>query len=235
MLAALLLHANRPVSAAQLMELTWGQDRPGIREGNVRTQVYMLRKKHGLESRLLHDDRGYRLAVQPGELDVAEFSQLTARGQGALDRGEFRAAADLLARALRLWREPALADIPATLAMARTRERLHNQRRAAANAMVTAGLALGQHHEVLPWTAEHTAEYPTDERGWALAMTALYRCGRRAEALDAYRQARAVLADEYGIDPGPDLQRLHRQILRDEPARSAPGRPGPAAISAIHG
>lgn len=217
LLAALLLHANRPVSAAQLMELTWGHEQPHIRPGNVRTQVYVLRKKHGLDDRLRHDDRGYRLTVLPGELDAAEFSELTAGGLAALERGEFHTAAVILSGALRLWREPPLADIPATLAMARIRERLHNQHRAAGNAMVAARLALGQHHEVLPWTAEHTAEYPTDERGWVLAMTALYRCGRRAEALDAYRRARTVLADEYGIDPGPDLRRLHRQMLRDEP------------------
>ncbi len=218
LLATLLLHANRPVTAAQLMELIWGQDSPGIGPGNVRTQVYVLRRKHGLDNRLSHDDRGYRLSVRPGELDVAEFSQLTVRGLDTLSRGEFAAAASLLSRALRIWREPPLADIPVTPAMTRIRANLLDQRRAARNAQMAAGLALGQHHEVLPWTAEHTAEYPSDERGWVLAMTALYRCGRRAEALDAYLRARKVLVDEYGLDPGPELQRLHRQILADEPA-----------------
>ena len=222
LLAVLLLHANRPVSATQLMELTWGHDHRDMDQGNVRTQVYALRKKHGLKGRLQHDDHGYRLAVLPGELDAAEFGQLTAAGLGALERGESCTAAGLLSQALQLWREPPLADIPATRAMARVRERLHDQHRAAGNAMVAARLALGQHHEVLPWTAEHTAEYPSDERGWLLAMTALYRCGRRAEALDAYLRARTVLADEYGIEPGPDLRRLHRQILQDEPAIAAP-------------
>ena len=219
LLAVLLLHANQVLTAARLTDLLWPEAEAAARDaGTIRTHVWALRKLLA-PSQVLRTDpgRGYWLAVWPGELDLDRFRQLTEQGRRALASGEHRGAADHLAGALRLWREPALADLPDTPPMRRLAYCLLEERQAARHQLTDVRLKLGQHLSLVPQLAEQTGEYPGDERAWELLIIALYRCGRRADALSTFQRARTQLADMYGLDPGPALLGLQRQVLTDDP------------------
>jgi len=218
LLCIMLLHANEPVGSADLTRLLWGADVPDSGAGALRTHIWALRRTLHPAKRLHKSGHGYRLHVLPGELDVAEFRLLAGQGQQAMDEGDPGRAARLLSRASRMWREPALADIPPTSAMRATTRRLLDERQAASETLTEARLALGQHRELVPELRAQTAADPAQERRWEHLILALYRCGRRAEALAAITQARQVLADGYGLDPGPELARLQRMVLADDPA-----------------
>jgi DNA-binding SARP family transcriptional activator len=217
LLAVLLLYANQPLSSGRLAEaLCEGETG---RSGSVlRTHILQLRRYPVLTDRVRTVPGGYLMVVEPGELDLDQFRGLTEKGRWAVRNGDHRVAIDLLTRAFQLWREPVLADIPRTLAMAQAANRLIDERRIAGEYLVTSRLAVGDHRELLGELRERVQANPLDERAWEQLMLALYRCGRQAEALDAFVQVRAILADEYGIDPGAGLRQLHLQILAGDPA-----------------
>jgi L-glyceraldehyde 3-phosphate reductase len=212
-LATLLLNAGHPCASADLIAALWSEDQPATPEVSLRSCVYGVRKLLPDASRLRTHPSGYLLEVRPGELDLAEFDDLARRGREALDRGDPRTAAGLLATALGLWTEPPLADVPVAI----DRERLLDHRQAARDALTDARLALGQHRQVLAELRSSVAEQPLREHAWAQLITALYRCGARAEALTAFGEVRIALVRTYGIEPGPELQELHRQVLADDP------------------
>jgi L-glyceraldehyde 3-phosphate reductase len=212
-LTTLLLNAGHPCASADLIAALWSEDQPATPEVSLRSCVYGVRKLLPDASRLRTHPSGYLLEVRPGELDLAEFDDLARRGREALDRGEPRTAARHLAAALDLWREPPLADVPVAI----DRERLLDHRQAARDALTDARLALGQHRQVLAELRSSVAEQPLREHAWAQLITALYRSGARAEALTAFGQVRIALVRTYGIEPGPELQELHRQVLADDP------------------
>jgi L-glyceraldehyde 3-phosphate reductase len=226
-LATLLLNAGHPCASADLIAALWSEDQPAAPEVSLRSCVYGVRKLLPDASRLRTHPSGYLLEVRPGELDLAEFEDLTRRGREALDRGDPGTAARLLATALGLWTEPPLADVPVAI----DRERLLDQRQAARDALTDARLALGQHRQVLAELRSSVAEQPLREHAWAQLITALYRSGARAEALTAFGQVRIALVRTYGIEPGPELQELHRQVLADDPGLSNGSQPPmPAAL-----
>ena len=177
---------------------------------------------------------GYRLAVGPGELDVAAFTESAGRGQAAVRAGDAAAARELLGQALGWWRGAALADAaPLCPRLAGEAARLEEARLAVIEQRIGCDLALGRHAEVAGELAGLVAEFPLRERLAALLMTALYRSGRRGEALAAYDRARRVLAAELGLDPGPELAGLQTQVLTDDPALAAPAAvPGTLAPAA---
>jgi DNA-binding SARP family transcriptional activator len=208
---------------------------PG-REKNLHALVYQLRRRlAALEpgrggARLARAGTGYRLVLGPGELDVTEFGDLAERGREAVRAGETAAARELFAQALGLWRGAALADAaPLCRRLAGEAALLEEARLAVVEERVGCDLALGRHGEVAGELAGLAAEFPMREKLAALLMTALYRCGRRGEALAVYDAARRVLAGELGLDPGPELAGLQAQVLADDPALAVPALATPAA------
>ena len=163
-------------------------------------------------------DRGYLLRVDREHLDAALFQDGFTAGRAALDAGRYAEAAGTLREALDLWRSGVLADL-ADYAFTRPEAaRLEELRLAALEARIDADLALGRHDALTGELERLAAEHPLRERLHGQLMLALYRCGRQAEALAAYRRARDLLAGELGIDPGEPLRRLHASVLAQDPA-----------------
>ena len=151
---------------------------------------------------------------------------MTAEGRDALARGEHAAASRLLADALGLWRGPALQDVRYEQFAIGEAERLEELRLACLGARIDADLALGRHADLVGELQALVAEHPLREPLRAQLMLALYRCGRQADALAAYGDARQMLADDLGLDPSPELRTLERDILRHRVGPPAAARPG---------
>jgi DNA-binding SARP family transcriptional activator len=212
-LSLLLLNPNQVLSSAQILDWLWGRERPPTAAGAVRTHIWALRSRPELRTRLRSRASGYSIQVGTDELDVARFRRLVEEGRGALRNGRPDVGADRLGRALQLWREPELVDLPGTPAAAAVAARLREEHRAARAAWVEVQLMLGCHHELMPYMYEVVTRNPLDEQAWGQLMLAMYRCGRRAEALMHYQTLRTMLIDELGVEPAGELQGLHRQIL----------------------
>jgi DNA-binding SARP family transcriptional activator len=227
LLADLLVNAGRVVSADRLVEDLWGDHPPGNPANALQGRVSALRRALGPDGAALLATRppGYLLAADPEQLDAARFQRLvTQANQAAAGSAE---AVRLLEEALGLWRGPALAEF-ADRPWAQTEAaRLQELRLAAQEALVELRLAAGGHAELVRELEALVAAEPHRERSVGQLMLALYRSGRQADALEVYRRARAVLAEELGIDPAPELQRLHQAILVQDPALEA-APPGPA-------
>src|SRR5271166_2757018 len=227
---------GRVVTAEALVDGLWGEEWSPGRERNLHSLVYQLRRRlAALEppkggARLARAGAGYRLALGPGELDVAVFGDLAGRGREAARAGDAAAARELFGRALGLWRGAALADAaPLCGRLAGEAARLEEARLAVTEERGGWDLVLGRHGEVAGELAGLVSEFPLRERLAGLLMTALYRCGRRGEALAAFEAARRVLAGELGLDPGPELAGLQAKVLADDPALAAPAAAGGAA------
>ena len=217
LLATFLLHANEPLSGGTLIDALWGADRPRSVGGALRTHVWSLRRVTALNDRLRTRSGGYLFEVRPGELDIHEFDRLLEEARARVAHRRPLEAVDLLEDALRLWREPPLQDVPATPALAGRVERCHAQRRAAQDLLIETELNLGRYRRIIPRIRELVAVDPTHEHYWAQLMLALCRSGRRAEALAAYSQAHSILTEDYGLEPGGELRRLHQMVLAEAP------------------
>jgi WD40 repeat protein/DNA-binding SARP family transcriptional activator len=217
-LAVLLLHPNEPVSPERLALALWGEDAPAAATSTVQVHVSRLRKALGNGEIVATTPAGYRLSVQPGELDVERFERLMEDGRRALSAGHAEEAASVLRDALSLWRGPPLADLAFEPFAQVEIARLEEQHLAAVEARIEADLAAGRHAQLIAELGHLVAEHPTSERLAGHLMLALYRCGRQAEALDAYRDARHRLASEIGVEPGPELHALQEAILHHDPS-----------------
>ena len=230
LLADLLVHAGRVVAADRLVEDLWGEQPPGNPANTLQGRVSALRRALGPAGSglLLTRPPGYALAVGPEAVDAARFERLVAEAEAA-PAGEAPRAARQLEEALGLWRGPALAEFADQPWAQAEAARLEELRLAATEALVELRLAGGGHAGLVGELEGLVAAHPTRERLRGQLMLALYRSGRQADALGAYLQAREVLAEELGIDPSPELQRLHHQILVQDPAleAAAPGRDQP--------
>jgi DNA-binding SARP family transcriptional activator len=228
LLGLLSVVAGRVVTAESLVDGLWGEEWSPGREKNLHSQVSALRRRldqaePGGGGRLVRAGPGYRLVLGPGELDVVVFRDLVGHGREAARAGDAAAARELLGQALGVWRGAALADVaPLCARLAGEAARLEEARAAAVEERVGCDLALGRHAEVVGELAGLVAQFPLRERLAALLMTALYRCGRRGEALAVFDTARRMLAEELGLDPGPELAGLQAQLLADDPALAAP-------------
>jgi predicted ATPase/DNA-binding SARP family transcriptional activator len=234
LLAVLLLSAGRAVSADRIAEDLWAGSPPPHRMATLRVYISRLRRVLGASaSCLVTAAPGYRLDIGEGELDAAVFSRLVDAADADIAAGRPGAAAARLREALGLWRGPALADV-ADLPFARADvARLEEARLAALESRIDADLRCGQHASLTAELDGLVAAHPLRERLTGLHMLALYRCGRQADALSAYRGLRARLAEELGIDPSPAVRRLHEAMLRQDavldwqaPAGLAAGSPG---------
>jgi len=220
-LAMLLLNPNRLVSADRLTDELWpelGQERAAA---NLQVRLSELRRAFrsvGESERLATRAPGYVLRVGADELDLLRFEQLAAAGREALAAGEAAGAVALLDQSLALWRGPALADLDNLGFASIEAGRLEEARLGVLESRVDAQLHDGRHREVLPELETLTTTYPLRERFWFHRMLALYRSGRQADALRAYRELRTILNDQVGIEPGPELQELQSRILRQEAA-----------------
>jgi len=229
LLAMLAVDANRAVSLDSLIDRLWGDEAPARAMGSLHAYISNLR-------RLLEPDRparapatvlvskapGYLLVADPDNVDALRFEARAAAGRERLAAGDPAGALASLDEALGLWRGPALADFAYEPFAAGPVARLEELRAAAAEDRVDALLALGRHESVVAEAEAFVGEHPLRERAWGQLMVALYRSGRQAEALRAYQRARAVLADELGIDPGPALQRLEAAVLAQSPDLDGP-------------
>jgi DNA-binding SARP family transcriptional activator len=222
-LATLLLHPNEVVSVPRLLEALWGASPPATAAKAVQGYVSELRKLLGAGA-IATRARGYRLEVEPGAVDAVRFQRLADEGRAALEGDPARAAA-LFGEALALWRGDALEGLELGPAAQGEVELLSEQRLAVLEQRIEAELALGRHAELVAELRRLVAEHPFRERLSAHLMLALYRSGRQTEALAAYRDARTLLADELGLDPGAELRRLERQIFAQAPELDPPARP----------
>jgi DNA-binding SARP family transcriptional activator len=224
LLATLALSANQVVSVGTLIDALWQEDASRQREKNLHVQVHLLRRRLGeLEparstSRVVTAPPGYLLELADGELDAAAFSLIAKQGRRLAECRDPAAAGTALRQALALWRGPALGDVAdACPRLAAEAAGLEEQRLAVLEDRAEADLAAGQHGDLAAQLPGLIAQFPLRERLRAQLMLALYRCGRQGDALAAYRQARQLLNDELGLDPGPQLQTLQRQILAADP------------------
>jgi DNA-binding SARP family transcriptional activator len=217
LLAVLLLHPNEVVSADRLIDELWGEDSPERAAAALRVNVSRLRK--ALPQDLLTTrSPGYVVRVGPDELDLHRFERLVDEGRSLLARGLAADASERLRDALSLWRGPALADFAYESFAQAANARLEEIKLAAIEVRIDTDLVLGRHDELVGELEALVDEHPLRERLQMSLMTALYRSGRQAEALEAYKDARRALVDELGIDPSPALQELERAILRQDAA-----------------
>ncbi|MEV8593248.1 BTAD domain-containing putative transcriptional regulator [Streptomyces sp. NPDC052012] len=211
-LAALLLARGRLVTDERLTTLLWGWDPPTTSTRQLYTYVSRLRTRLGPGHGLTRHGSGYRMDPQDAVLDWQTFHDLADAGRADLRAGRFADAERRLAEALALWHGPALGDVTEELARAEG-PRMEEARLTALEDHTEAALALGRHHDLVPALTGHVHQHPLRERLRGQLMTALYRCGRQADALATYEDARRLLADDLGIDPSPALRTLHHQIL----------------------
>jgi WD40 repeat protein/DNA-binding SARP family transcriptional activator/class 3 adenylate cyclase len=222
-LAHLLFRANQLVPADTLIDKIWGEEPPEKARNAIQTYVYHLRKALGPD-RIESHAPGYRLRLDASELDATRFDALTRDAKKALpvDPGIAVASLD---DALSLWRGPALADLADQPSLLAEAARLDELRLEAQEDRIEGLLTSGAQGRAIGELEALLARHPWRERLWGLLMLALYREGRQAEALNAFQRAREILADELGIDPSPELIRLHERILKQDPGLELRGEP----------
>jgi WD40 repeat protein/DNA-binding SARP family transcriptional activator len=211
-LAMLALQAGHAVPVDALMDGLWGEELPSSAPKMLQGYVSHLRAAlDGDGARILTRGRGYELELTDGDVDAARFERLLEAGRGR--------------EALALWRGDPLADVADEPFAAAQIRRLEELRLRATELAVDADLAAGRHAALVPELDALVAKEPLRERFHAQRMLALYRSGRQSGALDAYREARAALVEAIGVEPGPELRRLHEAILRQDPDLELPGDP----------
>ncbi|RSM66171.1 AfsR family transcriptional regulator [Amycolatopsis sp. WAC 01376] len=237
--ALLALEAGRVVPAERLIDGLYGEKPPEGVANALQSQVSRLRGALKELAPVEFSPAGYRLAVDPDDVDVHRFERLAAEGRRSLAAGDATKAAELLHEALRLWRGPAFADITDAPFRDPQVTRLNELKTSAIEDRVEAELKLGRHEDVLADLREVIDAQPLRERPRALLIRALHAAGRQADALTAFEDARRVLADELGADPGPDLAAAHLAVLRGEtpPVKTAPieSTPLPAQLTSFIG
>ena len=233
-LAALLINAGQIVPADVLINEVW-PGTPPAKAGNL-ISIYVLRLRRLLgdtdSTLLVTRAPGYLLRLRPGDTDAQVFEALVGEGRRAYAAGEPERAAAQLAEALALWHGSPLADVPPTTLVETEAERLADLRLDAAELRITAELACGSHAQVIPELRRLLADHSLRENLWLLLMRALDGAGRHAEALEAYGQARSVLAEELGVDPGAELRQCYAELLAKDDALTKDAGDAPGSISA---
>jgi DNA-binding SARP family transcriptional activator/Tfp pilus assembly protein PilF len=236
-LAVLLLNASRMVPVEELTETLWGSEPPSSAQAGVRNHVKRLRHALGApdRERISTGQGGYMIRVQAGELDVSRFEDMLGSARAAEEAGLWERAADLARQALSLWRGEPLADVGSELLALREAPRLAEMRLQALDLRIEADLRLGRHADAIAELRRLTSAHPLRERLHGQLMLALHQCGRQAEALAAYQDARRVLLDELGTEPGTALHAVHQQILTGDPVLAGPAQAGPPAAPPASG
>lgn len=246
LLAVLLIHAGQPVAVDALVDAIWPEAPPESAAKTLQTYVGQVRsvlepdREPGDTGAVLHTERtAYRLAVAPTAIDAGRFVYLTRRATEVL-HDDPATAEELLDEALGLWRGPPYSDFGYESFAQPEIRRLEELRLTALEGRLDARLALGRRAAVVAQLQELVRRHPLREHLWAQLMRALYLSGRQADALHAFTSARDALATELGVDPGPELTQVHRQILAHdlpEPhhtTAASPAPPSPAPLPLQH-
>lgn len=216
------------MNSTTLMDSLWGKTQPRDPRGALRSSIYGLRKSLGIQRILKTHSSGYALELADDDVvDIHTFRALRDEARRVRQYGDTETAITLLRRALDVWDDPPLVDVPSADALEPLVFELIEERNTVQEDLVDAQLSLGQHHALIPPLTALTLAEPLRERRWEQLMLALYRCGRRAEALEAYTRARTLFVERHGLEPGPSLRRLQQQILTSDFA--AGGRPARTA------
>jgi predicted ATPase/DNA-binding SARP family transcriptional activator/exonuclease VII small subunit len=218
LLAMLALRNGRVVEVDALVDGLWGAELPAAPRNALHHHIARLRAALG-EAAIAGFPDGY--AVESAWVDAVTFESLLAETRASLREGDARRAADRVAEALALWRGQALQGLPATPWFSAEARRLDSLRVDALEEQFEVALALGEHRELAPELRSALADSPFRERLWGQLMLAHYRSGRQADALETFQEARRVLGDELGLEPGPELRRLQEAILAHDPAIAA--------------
>jgi DNA-binding SARP family transcriptional activator len=223
-IAHLALDVGHVVSVDRLIDRIWGDDPPRTPVGTLQSYVSRLRRAIEPERSagapaevLVSEASGYRLALQPEQVDHSQFTALVDEARAARLAGDPATAVERYDQALALWTGHPLAGIGPPDVVGPIAARLDEARAGAIEDRFEALLALGRHHDVVAPLQAAVEEQPLRERRWAQLALALYRSSRQSEALRALASAREVLAEELGLDPGPELQVLERRILDQDP------------------
>ncbi|HEX4088671.1 MAG TPA: BTAD domain-containing putative transcriptional regulator [Trebonia sp.] len=259
LLACLLIRPGQLVPTDSLIFELWGDNPPSTANNMVSIYVHRLRKEviGDADGRILvHQAPGYLLRVEPGDVDIQVFESLVAEGRSELAAARAAPAAELLGQALGLWRGPLLADVTRSTALTIYARRATELWLDATELRVEADLACGRAAQLVAELRGLVGDHPMRERLWALLIRALDEAGRRAEAFEAFALARQTIAEELGVEPGSELQRLHAELLAadassaatsvasasartagqrpsDDPAAPAADRAGAAADAAV--
>jgi DNA-binding SARP family transcriptional activator len=227
LLAMLAVHADEVVPVTALYEELWGQNIPRSASTTLQTYILNLRTlitaAHGgsaadAKQILATKPGGYLLNTSAGAVDVTQFERLAAAGHRAHQAHDYLLASESFSAALALWRGPALIDVQHGSMLEVEAHRLAEARLCALDRRIDADLRLGRHHELVGELTALVARHRTHEGLYAHLMLALYRTGRRGQAMDVYRRLHTCLVDEIGLEPSPGLRRLQRSILMSDPA-----------------
>jgi len=227
LLGVLLLNAGAVVSVAQLIDGVWGEAPPSSAKHMIHEYVSRLRTALGNASLIETRVPGYVVMCDDDELDATVFSRLVGAARAAAGAGDRAEAQSLYDEALSLWRGSALAGADLEGAAQIDAARLDQDRRLVTEERIDVALALGRHAELIPELERHVRDEPLRERPRAQLMLALYRAGRQTDALERYRQGRALLVEHAGVEPGPELRRLERAILQHDPELALAPPPSP--------
>ncbi|OIJ68222.1 AfsR/SARP family transcriptional regulator [Streptomyces mangrovisoli] len=226
LLALLALYPGRVLPVPTLMEEIWGSTLPQSALTTLQTYILQLRRRLGTalgtgagaaKDVLATRYGGYVLQVPDESVDVHTYERLVREGQAAFEHGDNLVAAARLRGALELWRGPALVDVRTGPVLQIEVVRLQESRLVTVERRIDADLRLGRHSGLLAELTELTARHPQHEGLHSQLMVALYRSGRQAAALDVYRRLRGRLIGELGVEPSPQLQRLHQAMLTVDP------------------
>ncbi|MET0324975.1 MAG: BTAD domain-containing putative transcriptional regulator, partial [Ilumatobacteraceae bacterium] len=221
LLSLLALATPQPVSDDRLIEELWGDDQPGHPANALQALASQLRRLLGRDV-VARQGAGYVLRLDADLIDASRLERLVREAREAAARGEHGVAGETYRAAVELVRGPPLAELGDAWFARDAVTRLEELVLAAEEGLVDSELTMGRHADVLAHLVELVARHPLRERFRAQLIVALYRSGRQADALQAYRDARAYLLDELGLDPGPELQGLERSVLAHDPALAAP-------------
>ncbi|MEU5979086.1 AfsR/SARP family transcriptional regulator [Streptomyces sp. NPDC047315] len=227
-LALFALQPGRIVPVPTLIEELWGTEIPRSAMTTLQTYVLTLRRNLGtamgpgapvaVKEVIATRHGGYVLQIPADRVDVSRYERLVAAGQEAFERGDDEGTAALLRQALGMWQGPPLVDVRTGPVLSIEVMRLQESRLVTVERRIDAELRLGRHSELLAELTDLTARHPRHEGLHSQAMVALYRAGRQAAALDVFHRLRGRLVEELGVEPSPQLRRLHQAILTVDPA-----------------
>ncbi|MFC7310251.1 BTAD domain-containing putative transcriptional regulator [Streptomyces monticola] len=226
-LSLLALYPGRVMPVPTLMEEIWGTKLPQSALTTLQTYILQLRRRLGTamgpsapgtaKDVLATRHGGYLLQISEDSVDVHQYDRMVTEGQTAFEAGDNEVSAERFRSALDLWHGPALVDVRVGPILEIEVMRLEESRLVTVERRIDADLRLGRHAELIAELAELTARYPQHEGLHSQAMVALYRSGRQASALEVYRRLRVRLIDDLGVEPSPQLQRMHQAMLTVDP------------------
>jgi DNA-binding SARP family transcriptional activator/Tfp pilus assembly protein PilF len=219
LLAILAINRATPVSVDRLVDDLWGASPPRNPANQLQVLVYRLRQVLGdHDANVLQTlGFGYALMLADDQTDIAVFESVAARAAQALREDQPKTAMELCADGLGLWRGDPFADTTLPDSITADAAGLAEERLVLHETFLDAALLLGRHAELVSELTQATTEHPFREHYWAQLILCYYRCGRQAEALDAYRRVYGLLGEQIGVEPGQELQRLHQRILAADP------------------